>query len=408
MAKNNLLCSLDIGTTNTRAIVGEIDRDGNINIIGIGQSKSTGLKKGVVIDIEATVRAINDAVSQAERMIGEELDSVYVAVGGPQTTLLNNKGVVAVHGDTKEVTSADVERAIQAAQVLAIPPEREILNLSPQTYIVDGYSGIKDPVGMIGVRLEVDALIVTGKATYLQNIRRCVERTGLEIAGLVFKGLSSTQMALTPDERELGCALVDIGGGVSEISIHQNDNLLSFSSIPQGGDLITQDLAHGLRIPHAQAEQVKQVYGAATLESVGGEVIKVESIGANEPHEVEVSSLVDYIQPRVEDIFDFIRNELIDAGCDQPPGGGIVLTGGTCQLPGLVDIAARKLGANVRVYRPRQIGVTDPSFTASTTVLYFLAGQNPLILQKAGRGGGSQQSPGLLDKIKALFTELFG
>ena len=407
MAKNNILCSLDIGTSNTRAIVGEIDRDGNVNIIGIGQSKTTGLKKGIIIDIEATVRGINDAVGQAERMIGEEIDSVFVAIGGPQTTLMRNKGVVAVHGEDKEVSSADVERVILAAQVLAIPPEREIINVSPTTYIVDGYEGIKDPVGMIGVRLEVEALIITGKATYLQNIRRCVERAGLEVAGLVLKGLSSGTMALTQDERELGCALIDIGGGVAEISLYQHDNILSFVSIPQGGDLITHDLAHGLRVPYAQAEQIKLVYGAATHETAGDDRIKIESVGSNQPFELEVSELVDYIQPRIEEIFDFIRNELIKAGFDKPPGGGIVITGGTCQLPGLADVAARKLGTNVRIYRPRQIGVTDPSFTASTSILQYLAGRNPLhMLQRQSRGGRS--FGGLIDKIKSLFTELFG
>lgn len=405
MAKSNLLCSLDIGTTNTRAIVGEIDRDGNVNVIGIGQSKSNGLKKGIVIDIEATVRGITDAVSQAERMIGEEIDSVYVAIGGPQTNLMSNKGVVAVHGDEKEVTNADVERVIQAARVLAIPPEREIINVSPVAYIVDGYEGIKDPVGMIGVRLEVDALIITGKATYLQNIRRCVERAGLEVAGLIFKGLSSGAMALTHDERELGCALIDIGGGVSEISIYKHDAIINFVSIPQGGDLITQDLAHGLRISYGQAEQIKQVYGAATAETAGGDVIKVESVGSSQPYEVEVGQLVDFIQPRVEEIFDYIRNELIKAGFDKPPGGGIVLTGGACQLPGLAELATRKLGTNVRVYRPRQIGVTDPSFTASTAVLQFISRHDPVLLQKPK---GGRQVQRLTEKIKALFVDLFG
>lgn len=406
MAKNNLICCIDIGTSNTRAIVGEIGRDGNINIIGIGQSKSTGMKKGIVIDIEATVRAIADAVEQAERMIGEEINSVFVAIGGPQTNLLNNKGVVAVQGDDKEVTSADVDRVIQAAQVLAIPPEREIINVSPVSYIVDGYEGIKDPIGMIGVRLEADALIITGKATYLQNIRRCVERTGLDIAGFIFKGLSSGAMALTPDERELGCALIDIGGGVSEISLYKHDTILNFVSIPQGGDLITQDLAHGLRVPYSQAEQIKLVYGAATPETAGSDVIKIESVGSTEPSELDVSILVEYIQPRVEEMFDYIRNELIRAGFDKPPGGGIVLTGGTCQLPGLTDIASKKLGTNVRIYRPRQIGVTDPSFTASTAVLQYISKHNPVVLQKQTRG--VRQAHRFTERIKSLFTELFG
>jgi cell division protein FtsA len=405
LAKNNLLCSLDIGTSNTRAIVGEVDRDGNVNIIGIGQSKSTGLKTGIVIDIEATVRGIVDAVSQAERMIGEEIGSVYVAIGGPQTNLISNRGVVAVQGDDKEVTSADVERVIQAARVLAIPPEREIINVCPVSYIVDGYEGIKDPVGMIGVRLEVEALIITGKATYLQNIRRCVERAGLEVAGLIFKGLSSGAMALSHDERELGCALIDIGGGVAEISVYKHDSILSFISIPQGGDLITHDLAHGLRVPYAQAEQIKQVYGAATVETAGEDVIKVESVGSSQPYEVVASELVEYIQPRVEEIFDYIRNELIGAGFDQPPGGGIVLTGGTCQLPGLAEIAARKLGSNVRIYRPRQIGVTDPSFTASTAVLQYISRLDPALLQKPMGGRPAQR---FAEKIKAIFADLFG
>lgn len=406
MAKNNLICSLDIGTTNTRAIVGELDRDGIMNIIGIGQSKSTGLKKGIIIDIEATVRGIADAVSQAERMIGEDLDSVYIAIGGPQTALLSNKGIVAVQGEQREVTSNDVERVIAAAQVLAIPPEREVINVSPLSYVVDGYEGIKDPVGMIGVRLEADALIITGKATYLQNIRRCVERAGLEINGIIFKGLSTPAMALTPDERELGCALVDIGGGVSEVSIYMHDTLLSFASIPQGGDLITQDLAHGLRVPISQAEQIKLLYGAATAESSGNTVIKVETVGASESTEVDAVELVEYIQPRVEEIFDCIRNEMIKAGFDKPPAGGVVLTGGTCQLPGLTDIAAQKLGTNVRIYRPRQIGVTDPSFTASTAVLHYITRINPAALQKQAWSG--RQSPRFIDRIKSLFAEFFG
>lgn len=405
MAKNNLLCSLDIGTSNTRAIVGEVDRDGNVNIIGIGQTKSTGLKKGIVIDIEATVRGILEAVSQAERMIGEEIVSVYVAIGGPQTNLISNRGVVAVQGDDKEVTSADVERVVQAARVLAIPPEREIINVCPVSYIVDGYEGIKDPVGMIGVRLEAEALIITGKATYLQNIRRCVERAGLEVAGLIFKGLSSGAMALSHDERELGCALIDIGGGVSEIAVYRQDSILDFVSIPQGGDLITQDLAHGLRIPYAQAEQIKLVYGAATPETAGSDVIKVESIGSSQPYEVEAPELVEYIQPRVEEILDFIRNELIGLGFDKPPAGGIVLTGGTCQLPGLAEIAARKLGSNVRIFRPRQIGVTDPSFTASTAVLQYISRLDPALLQKPK---GGRQVQRFAERIRAIFADLFG
>lgn len=406
MAKNNLLCSLDIGTTNTRAIVGEADREGNVNIIGIGQSKSTGLKKGIVIDIEATVRGITDAVSQAERMIGEGIGSVYVAIGGPQTNIINNRGVVAVHGEEKEVSYADVERVIQAARVLAIPPEREIINVWPVSYIVDGYEGIKDPVGMIGVRLEAEALIVTGKATYLQNIRRCVERAGFEVAGLIFKGLASGTMALTHDERELGCALIDIGGGVTEISMYKHGSILNFVSIPQGGDLITHDLAHGLRVSSSQAEQIKLVYGAATRETAGGDVIKVESVGSSKPNDIEVSELVDFVQPRVEEIFDYIRNELIGFGFDEPPGGGVVLTGGACQLPGLAEIATKKLGSNVRVYRPRQIGVTDPSFTASTAVLQYISRNNPTLLQKPK--GGRNLVQNFADKIKVIFADLFG
>jgi cell division protein FtsA len=258
---------------------------------------------------------------------------------------------------------------------------------------------------MIGVRLEVEALIITGKATYLQNIRRCVERAGLEVAGLIFKGLSSGAMALSHDERELGCALIDIGGGVAEISVYKHDSILSFISIPQGGDLITHDLAHGLRVPYAQAEQIKQVYGAATVETAGEDVIKVESVGSSQPYEVVASELVEYIQPRVEEIFDYIRNELIGAGFDQPPGGGIVLTGGTCQLPGLAEIAARKLGSNVRIYRPRQIGVTDPSFTASTAVLQYISRLDPALLQKPKGGRPAQR---FAEKIKAIFADLFG
>lgn len=406
MAKSSMICSLDLGTTNTRVIVGEIERDGSVNIIGIGQSRSLGMKKGIIIDIEATVNAIVDAVGQAERMIGEEIDTVVLGIGGPQTALLRNNGVVAVHGDEKEVTPQDVERVIQAAQVLAIPPEREIISVSPVTYVVDGYEGIKDPVGMIGVRLEVDALVVTGKATYLQNVRRCVERADLMVGDIVLKGIASGQMALTDDERELGCALIDIGGGVAEIALYKHDTIQSFISIPQGGDLITYDLAHGLRVPYAKAEQIKLVYGAATYEAAGQETINFESVGASAPAQIEVSSLVEFIQPRVEEMFDFIRNELIRAGFREPPSGGVVLTGGTCQLPGLQEIAEQKLGTNVRIFRPEHIGVSDPSFTASTAVLHYAAERS--LIKVHGSGRGTRGSSRRFAKLRALLAELFG
>ncbi|MTI95028.1 MAG: cell division protein FtsA [Firmicutes bacterium] len=406
MSKNQFLCSLDIGTTNTRAIVGEFDRDGQINVVGIGQSRSSGLKRGTIIDIDATVKGISEAVEQAERMIGEEIDQVYVGIGGPQTSLLRNRGVVAVQNEDREITDQDIERVMQAAQVLAIPPEREIINIRPITYVVDGYDGIIDPKGMIGVRLEMEALIVTGKATYVQNIKRCVERADLEVGGIVLKGLSSGMLAMNPDERELGCALIDIGGGVTEISIFENDVLRHFVSIPQGGDLVTYDLAHGLKVPYAQAEQIKIVYGAASPEHAGDGSISIESVGASRPVDVPAAELVYYIQPRVEEIFDYIRTELIRAGFQQPPTGGVVLTGGACQLPGLLEIAESKLTTNVRLYRPGQVGVADPSFTASTSLLHYVAGVSPVVPQKKPARKGNSRP--VFNKIKSLFSELFG
>ncbi len=409
MAKTSMLCSLDLGTSNTRVIVGEIDREGAVNIIGIGQSKSTGMKKGIIIDIEAAVNSIEDAVSQAERMIGEDIDTVVLGIGGPQTTLLRNSGVVAVQGEDKEITPQDVTRVVQAAQVLAIPPEREIISVNPISYIVDGYEGIKDPVGMIGVRLEVDALVVTGKATYLQNVRRCVEKADLEISDVVLKGIAGGNMALSSDERELGCALIDIGAGVTEISLYKHNTIQSFTSIPQGGDLITYDLAHGLRVPYSQAEQIKLLYGAASYEAAGQEAISYDSVGASESTQIDATRLVEYIKPRVEEMFDFIRNELIKSGFREPPSGGIVLTGGTCQLPGLLEVAERKLGTNVRIYRPEHIGVSDPSFTSSTAVLYYAAGHKKIKFHGSGKDSRTQRKPGkFMSKFRSLFTELFG
>lgn len=404
MAKHNLICSLDIGTYSTRAIVGEIDRDGGIHVIGIGQCRSSGLKKGAIIDIDATVRGITEAVGQAERMIGEEIGSVYVAIGGSNTTLTRNRGTVAIQGEDREVSAADVERVLQSAQVLAIPPEKEIINVRPITYVVDGYDGIKDPVGMIGVRLEVDALIITGRATYLQNIRRCVERANLEVSGLVLKGLATGFSALSPDERELGCALIDIGAGVTEISLFKNDCITHFLTLPQGGDLITHDLAHGLRVPYAQAEQIKLTYGAAVHEAARQNIITVESVGSGQVTEVDTANLVEYIQPRVEEIFDFVRNEIIRAGFREPPGGGIILTGGVSQLPGIDLLAEQKLGTSVRLYKPPYIGVNDPTYTASTSVLYYMAGLTPGAAAKP-RGNSGRR---LLDWFRAQITEMFG
>ncbi|QNO16311.1 cell division protein FtsA [Alkalicella caledoniensis] len=398
----SIIASLDIGTSTTKVIVGEQDRDGNVNIIGIGQSKSLGLRKGSIVDLDGTVKSIIEAVEQAERMIGVEIDSVFVGISSAHIQMLKNRGVVAVSGEDKEISEYDYDRVLQAAKVVAIPPEREIIDSIPINFIVDGYDGIKDPVGMIGVRLEVEALILTATTTAMRNLRKCVERAGLAVENFVLSSLATGEVALTPDEKELGAVLVNIGGGTTEVAIFQNSNLMDKIVIPVGGDHITSDISKGLRIPLAEGEKIKLKFGT-TLFDENDRGFEITTVG-KETVTVSTNKLTGIIEPRVQEIFYLIKKELSKLGYDEIMPGGIVLTGGVASLPGIAELAQSQLGGNVRIYQPQFIGVADPAFTTGTGIIQYVVSNSilPSTPQKS-----NSVSQGFFDKIKVLFNEFF-
>lgn len=362
--------SLDIGTSNVRVIIGDI-ANGSLNIIGVGNSKSEGIKKGSIVDIDETVRSIRRAVEQAERMIGMSLENVIVGVSGNHAQLQPCHGVVAVSSPDREIGEEDIRRVIDAAQVFSIPPEREIIDVIPKQFIVDGLDEITDPRGMIGVRLEMEGTIITGSKTILHNLLRCVERAGLSIADICLQPLAAGSVAVSKDEKGLGVALVDIGGGSMTVSIFEQGCLQATTVIPIGGDHITNDISIGLRISTEEAERVKVKYGHAQIELASKEeIFKVAKIGSDLKEEFSQYDLSFIIEPRLAEMLQLIDNEVYRLGYEDLPGG-YVLTGGSAKTQGLLDLAMDILQNSVRVASPDYIGVRDPQYTTGVGLIQF-------------------------------------
>ncbi len=387
MSGNDIIVSLDIGTSKVRAIIGEIN-NGAINIIGVGTAESEGIRKGAIVDIDKTVTSIRNAISHAERMVGIQISEVYVGIAGNHVSLQASHGVVAVSNEDREIGHDDIERVLQAAKVIALPPEREIIGIVPKQYLVDGLEGIHDPRGMIGVRLEVEATIITGAKTAIHNLVRCIERAELRLSGLLLMSLSAGQLALSKDEKMLGTCLVDIGAGATTISVFEQGNLIAISSLPIGGEFITNDISIGLRTQSEIAEKIKLKFGCAVIEDAGADqVFKVTKIGSNADKEYSQVDLANIIEPRTTEIFQLIRQEVKKLGFTELPGG-YVLTGGSVIMPGVITIAQNELQSSVRIAVPDFIGVRDPSYTAGVGIIHYVAKHMRL------RSAGYSKNPG--------------
>ena len=370
MNSNEILVSLDIGTKHIKVIIGEVLND-SLNIIGVGSAESKGIKKGAIIDIDQTVRSIKAAVDQAERMVGMQINRVVVGINGNHIQLQDCHGVVAVQSENREITNEDVLRVIDGAQVVSIPPEREIIDVIPREFIVDGLDGITDPRGMIGVRLEMEGLIITCSKTVLHNLLKCVERAGLEIADICLQPFAAVTIALSADEKNMGVALIDVGGGCTTISVFEADYLQATSVIKLGGDNITKDISVGLRTSTEEAEEVKLNYGYAFYDHAReDETFKVTTIGSNTKETYNQLELSDMIEARMEEIFILAAKEIYQMGYNEIPGG-FVLTGGTMAMPGVLELAQDLFDGNVRIAIPDYIGVREPRFTAGVGILQF-------------------------------------
>ncbi len=352
-----VITGLDVGTTKICAIIAERTGHGGLNVVGVGTSPSRGLRKGVVVNIDSTVEAIRKAVSEAEAMAGVEVESVFAGIAGGHIRGVNSRGVVAVSGRDKEVSRADVGRALEAARAINVPPDREIIHVLPQTFVVDDQDGVREPIGMSGVRLEVEVHIVTGAVTSVQNVIRSVNRAGLAVQDIVLQPLASAEAILSPDEKELGLLLVDLGGGTTDVALFRDGAIWYTGILALGGDHITNDIAVGLRTPAAEAEQLKKRDGCALAGLVHeDETVEVPSVGGRKPRVVSRQLLAEIIQPRVEEILTLVARDLTRAGLQDTATAGVVLTGGTSLLDGVVELAEQVFDLPVRRGAPDGVG----------------------------------------------------
>ncbi|MCP3771945.1 cell division protein FtsA [Paenibacillus tianmuensis] len=413
MSSNDIIVSLDIGTSKVRAIIGEVV-NGAINIIGVGSADSQGIRKGAIVDIDQTVQSIRSAVDHAERMVGVQISEVYVGISGNHIALQSSHGVVAVSNEDREIGDDDIERVIQAAKVIPLAPEREIIGVVPNQYVVDGTDQIHDPRSMIGVRLEVEATIVTGTKTAIHNLLRVVEKSGLKVAGLILMSLAAGHLALSKDEKAVGTVLVDIGAGATTIAIFNENNLVATSTLPIGGEFITNDIAYGLRTQADIADKIKLKFGCAIVEHADpDQVFKVNRIGSNVDKEFSQVDLANIIEPRVQEIFHLIRLEVQRLGFTDLPGG-YVLSGGTASLPGLLNVAQVELASSVRIAVPEFIGVRDPAFTSGVGIIQYASkylrhakqssGVKKLVTTKKA-SSGQEQKPSAMERFKNWLSE---
>ena len=356
--QENIIVGLDIGTTKICAVVGEKTGD-KINIIGIGTHPSIGLRKGVVVNIESTVESIQKAVEEAELMAGCEISSVYAGIAGGHITGFNSRGIVAIKGP--EVTQQDVDRVIDAARAVAIPMDREVIHVIPQEFIIDEQGGIQNPVGMSGVRLEAKIHIVTGAVTSAHNIVKCANRSGLDVCDIVLEPLASGEAVLTDEEKDVGTALLDLGGGTSDLAIFSGKNIKHTFVLALGGNNLTNDISIGLRASIAEAEKIKKKYGTCVAGRISSEeTIEVPGMGGRKPRKLPRQILGEILEPRVEEIFTLIKREIFRAGMDKVVTSGVVLTGGSSLLEGMTDIAETVFDLPSRLGTPRGIsGLTD-------------------------------------------------
>jgi cell division protein FtsA len=372
--KSDLIVGLDIGTTKICTVVGEATPNG-VDVVGIGTAPSSGLRKGVVVNIEQTVQCIKKALEEAELMAGCEIRSVYSGIAGSHIKGFNSHGVIAVKGG--EVGPKDVERVIDAAKAVAIPLDREVIHILPQEFIVDEQNGIADPIGMAGVRLEVKVHIVTGAVSSAQNIIRSCHRAGLDVADIVLQSLASTESVLTAEEREIGVALVDVGGGTTDVAIFSNNSIKYTSVLALGGSNLTNDIAFGLRTPMLAAEKIKIKYGCALTDIVQrDEIIDVPSVGGREPRQVSRRVLAEICEPRVEEILALVEQDLTQSGYKNMIGAGIVLTGGTALLDGMAELGEQIFNIPTRIGYPQDVGglkdvVMSPMYSTAVGLLMY-------------------------------------
>ncbi len=403
----DLVVGLDVGTSKICAVVGEARPDGMVDIIGMGSHPSIGLRKGVVINIENTVNSIKEAIEEAETMAGCEISSVYAGIAGGHIKGFNSHGVIALKN--REVGKTDIDRVIDAARAVAIPMDREVIHTLPQEFIVDDQTGISDPKGMSGVRLEVKIHIVTGAVTSAQNIIKCANRAGLDVYDIILESLASSEAILTDEERNLGVALIDFGGGTTDLAIFSQNSIKHTSVLTLGGDNLTNDITVGIRTPFKEAEKIKIRYGCSLSSLISkDETIEVPSVGGRKPRTISRQLLGEILEPRVEELFNLIYQEMIRSGYDDLVTCGVVVTGGSSILPGVPEIVEQVFNMPARVGYPANIGglkeiVNSPMY--ATAVGLVLYGANSQQREKRFRIRDTNIFNRIVSRMKRWFME---
>ncbi len=410
MPSDSIIVGLDIGTTKTCAAIGEYNDQGRLEIIGVGTSLSSGLRRGVVINIEATLKSVLEAVESAEQMAGREVTGVITGIAGGHIEGINSRGVVAVTGKGREIVKSDIDRVIEAAKAIVIPMDREVLHVIPQEFIVDDQGGVKDPLDMIGVRLEAEVHIITGSVTSAQNLVKCVNRAGFKVQDIVLESLASSRSVLTEDEKELGVLLIDLGGGTTDILVHLEGAPYYTSVLPVGGSQVTGDLSIILKTPVDAAEKMKKDSGCCYLPLVEEEdPVIIPSVGGRPPLSIERKTVCGIIQPRMSEIFHMVKEKIDKKGYLQHLGGGVVLTGGGSLLVGAAELAQEVFGTAVRIGQPGNLGgvqeeYQSPEFsTAVGLVQYGQQGNS----RPRGESVVREKTAGFFSSLKGWLKNFF-
>ncbi len=402
--KQETVCGLDIGTTKTCAVVASEGPHG-LEIVGVGEAPSLGMRKGVVVDLEETIKSIEAATERAERMAGLHIQDVYVAITGDHIRSTNNRAVVAVSSEDREVSHGDVRRVIDASKIINLPADRQIIHALPRYFTVDGQDGVEDPVGMAGGRLEVDTHIITGGSTFITNVLKCVHRAGLEASGLVFEPLASSAATLLPEERQVGVVLLDIGGGTTDIAVYSAGGAIYTATLPVGGNIVTNDISLGLKTTLTEAEEIKKQYGAGPADETS--TFAVHTLDGRNSKDVTIAQLHAIVMPRVVETFRMAKSKIVENVPRDLVLGEVVLTGGGALLPGIERIAEEVFGLPVRVGTPSQDinGLADayrqPQY--STAVGLVLFGPDG----SATNGGRKRRNAPVTVKIRRWLSDLW-
>ncbi len=415
---DSIIAGLDIGTSKISAVLAK-SGSGGVQILGVGISPNNGVKKGVVVDIESTASAVKQAMDQLQHMAGMEVGSVFINISGGHITLYENRGVIAVTAEDGEITDEDVERVMKAARIFALPPEKEIIDIVPLQFIVDGYDGIRDPVGMFGTRLEIDASIIACNSTTLRNLIRSVERADLNIEGIVAEPLALGEVLLSKDEKELGVLVIDVGAGKTEYSIFEGGVLKGAGFIPVGGYSVTNDLAVGLRINFSEAESLKKQYGVIKPEYAQQDTVLVRGISDDSERQISIEDFCEIVEARVYEIFFLVNREIIKSGIKTRLASGVVITGGGVSfLKGSKEVAQEVTGLPVRIGIPEYIGVSSPVYSSGVGIIKYLAGRKHYYpgeiegvtknVTLFGRSRARQRQKGnVLNRLKDFLDEYF-